>query len=102
MPRKTVTDIDVTGKRVLIRVDFNVPIDGAKITAAPRTRAAYPTIRSVTDRGGRAILMSHLGRPEGKGSEAEHSLKPVAEKLAQILGSPVAFPSSDCIDDAAA
>jgi len=101
MPRKTVTDIDVAGKRALIRVDFNVPVDSGKITDDRRIRAAIPTIRSVIDRGGRAILMSHLGRPKGAGYEAEHTLKPVAEKLAQILGSPVAFPSGDCVDDAA-
>ena len=101
MARKTVTDIEVAGKRALIRVDFNVPIENGKITDDRRIRAAIPTIRSVIDRGGRAILVSHLGRPKGEGYEAEYTLKPVAEKLAQILGSPVGFPSSDCVDDAA-
>jgi phosphoglycerate kinase len=101
MARKTVTDIEVAGKRALIRVDFNVPIEGGKITDDRRIRAAIPTIRSVTDRGGRAILVSHLGRPKGDGYEAEHTLKPVADKLGQILGSPVGFPSNDCVDEAA-
>ena len=83
MARKTVKDVDVAGKRVFIRVDFNVPIDNGKITDDRRIRAAVPTIRSVLERGGRAILASHLGRPSGKGYEAEHSLKPVADRLGQ-------------------
>ncbi len=100
MSRKSVTSVDVAGKRVLIRVDFNVPIDGGRITDDRRIAAALPTIRNVIDRGGRAILMSHLGRPEGQGYESKYSLKPVAEKLAALLGKPVAFPSTDCIDAA--
>ncbi len=102
MARKTVKDVDVTGKRVLIRVDFNVPITDGKITDDRRIRAAVPTIRSVTERGGRVILMSHFGRPGGDGFEAEHSLEPVAGRLATILGRKVGFPSSDCIDTASA
>lgn len=102
MPKKTIKSVDVTGKRVLIRVDFNVPIEGGRITDDRRIREALPTIRSVIDRGGRAILMSHLGRPEGTGYEASESLRPVAEALGTLLGKPVAFPSTDCIDAGAA
>jgi len=100
MAKKNVTSVDVAGKRVLIRVDFNVPLDDGKITDDRRIQAALPTIRSVIERGGRAILMSHLGRPKGEGYEASSSLKPVAERLAELLGQPVAFPSTDCSDDA--
>mgnify|MGYP000567748080 CR=1 FL=1 len=67
-----------------------------------RIASALPTIKNVIDRGGKAILASHLGRPEGKGYEAEFSLKPVADRLNKLLGKPVAFPSQDCTDDAAA
>jgi len=100
--KKTVQSVDVRGKRVLVRVDFNVPVEDGKITDDRRIREALPTIKSVTDRGGRAILISHMGRPEGQGFEAEFSLKIAAERLAQLLGRPVAFPSTDCTDAAAA
>jgi phosphoglycerate kinase len=102
MQKKTVTQIDVSGKRVLTRVDFNVPIEDGRITDDRRIRMALPTIRSIVDRGGRAVLMSHLGRPEGKGFEASESLKPCAERLSELLGKPVAFPSNDPTDQAAA
>ncbi len=101
MPKKSVQNVDVASRRVLIRVDFNVPIDGSKITDDQRIRAALPTIKSVIDRGGKAILMSHLGRPEAKGYEAQLSLEPVAKRLGELLGTHVGFPSHDCIDDAA-
>ena len=78
MAKKTIADIDVRGKAVLIRVDFNVPLDGGKITDDLRIRMAIPTIQSALDRGGRVILMSHLGRPEGQGVEPQYSLKPAA------------------------
>ncbi|MFN0132917.1 MAG: phosphoglycerate kinase [Phycisphaerales bacterium] len=102
MAKKNVAAVDVRGKRVLIRVDFNVPIEDGAITDDRRIREAVPTIKSVVERGGRAILVSHLGRPEGTGFEAEHSLKPCAERLAAALGKPVAFPSNDCTDAASA
>jgi phosphoglycerate kinase len=102
MPKKTIAQLDVSGKRVLVRVDFNVPIESGKITDDRRIRAAVPTIRSIIDRGGSAVLMSHLGRPEGKGFEASESLKPCAERLAELLGTGVEFPSHDPVDDAAA
>jgi phosphoglycerate kinase len=102
MPKKTIATTDVSGKRVFIRVDFNVPIDNGVITDDRRIAAALPTIKNVLDRGGKAILASHMGRPEGKGYEAEFSLKPVAERLSKLLGKPVAFPSQDCTDATAA
>src|SRR5450432_4908480 len=95
MPKKTVAYVDVKGKRVLMQVDFNVPLDGAKITDDRRIAQALPTIKSVLDRGGRLILMSHLGRPKG-GPEAKYSLKPAADRLAQLLNKPVVF-AADCI-----
>lgn len=100
MAKKNVSAVDVSGKRVFVRVDFNVPIEGGKISDDRRIRAALPTIRSIVDRGGRAILVSHLGRPEGTGFEAEFSLEPVAKRLGEMLGKPVGFPSKDCIDAA--
>jgi phosphoglycerate kinase len=95
MAKKTVADVDVKGKRVLMRVDFNVPLDGSTITDDRRIAQALPTIKNVLDRGGRLILMSHLGRPKG-GPEAKYSLKPVAVHLAKLLGKPVQF-TSDCV-----
>ncbi len=96
MAKKTVAALDVSGKRVLVRVDFNVPLDDhQRITDDRRIVAALETIRSIIDRGGRAILMSHLGRPKG-GPEAKFSLKPAADHLSKLLGKPVAF-ASDCI-----
>ncbi|MFM8986524.1 MAG: phosphoglycerate kinase [Planctomycetia bacterium] len=92
MPKKSVAAIDPTGKTVLVRVDFNVPQDDAgAITDDRRIRMALPTIRSIIDRGGRAVLMSPLGRPSGKGFEAEFSLAPVAKRLGELLGTSVAL-----------
>src|SRR5205809_5702608 len=88
MPRKTVADVDVQGRKVLMRVDFNVPLEGSKITDDRRIVQALPTIKNVLDRGGRLILMSHLGRPKG-GPEPKYSLKPVADRLGELLGKPV-------------
>jgi len=102
VPKKTITSVDVAGRRVLIRVDFNVPIEDGKITDDRRIASALPTIRSVVSRGGRAILMSHLGRPEGTGYQAEDSLKLAAERLSQLLGKPVGFPTQDCTTAGAA
>ncbi len=95
MAKKTVADIDVKGKRVIMRVDFNVPLEGSKITDDRRIAQALPTIKSVIDRGGRLVLMSHLGRPKG-GPEAKYSLKPCADHLSSLLGKPVTF-TTDCI-----
>ena len=94
MPKKSISAIDPTGKAVLVRVDFNVPQDDAgAITDDRRIRMALPTIRSILDRGGKAILMSHLGRPAGKGFEPAFSLAPVAAKLGELLGRPVTLAS---------
>src|SRR4029079_2600778 len=83
MAKKTVADVDVKGKRVLMRADFNVPLDGSTITDDRRIVQAMPTIKSVVERGGRLILMSHLGRPKG-GPEAKYSLAPVAKRLGEL------------------
>src|SRR5207237_1142538 len=91
MAKKTVADIDVMGKRVLMRVDFNVPLDGEKITDDRRIVQAMPTIKSVIERGGRLILMSHLGRPKG-GPEPKYSLQPVATRLTQLVNECQAVP----------
>src|SRR5215207_3205769 len=92
MAKKTVEGIDVKGKRVLMRADFNVPlaggVEGGKITDDRRIEQALPTIKNIIERGGRLILMSHLGRPKG-GPEAKYSLKPVAERLGELLGKSV-------------
>src|SRR2546421_1067904 len=93
--KKTVADVDVKGKRVLMRADFNVPLEGSKITDDRRIAQALPTIKSVVERGGRLILMSHLGRPKG-GPEPKFSLKPAATRLGELLGKPVKF-ANDCI-----
>ncbi|MBL6830888.1 MAG: phosphoglycerate kinase [Pirellulales bacterium] len=90
MAKKTVADIDVSGKTVLVRVDFNVPQDDTgAITDDRRIRTAVPTIAKILEGGGRVVLMSHLGRPGGKGFEEAFSLAPVAHKLAELLGRPV-------------
>src|SRR5687768_158153 len=95
MAKKTVENLDLRGKRVLMRVDFNVPIEDGKITDDRRIEQALPTIRRVLDQGGRLILMSHLGRPKG-GPEPKYSLKPVAERLGQLLNTNIRF-ADDCI-----
>jgi len=105
MTKKTIADVDVAGKSVLIRVDFNVPLDAQQqITDDRRIAAALPSIKSVLDRGGRVILMSHLGRPAGDGdpADAAYSLKPAAVRLGELLGQEVAFASDTIGDDAKA
>jgi len=102
MAKKTIADVNVRGKRVLMRVDFNVPLDGGQIADDRRIRMALESIKSVVSRGGRLILMSHLGRPEGKGPEPEFTLKPCAQRLGELLGKPVAFAADTVGADAAA
>src|SRR5213593_1916656 len=95
MAKITVADVDVKGKRVLMRADFNVPLEGSTITDDRRIVQAMPTIKSIIERGGRLILISHLGRPKG-GPEAKYSLRPVVDQLSNLLGKPVTF-AEDCI-----
>ncbi|HLN62576.1 MAG TPA: phosphoglycerate kinase [Symbiobacteriaceae bacterium] len=95
MALMTVRDIDVKGKRVFVRVDFNVPLENGKITDDTRIRAALPTIQYLAENGAVAVLASHLGRPKGKRNE-EFSLAPVAQRLEQLLGRKVVY-ASDCI-----
>lgn len=95
MNKKTLRDVDLKGKRVVMRVDFNVPIKEGVIKDDTRIRGALASINYVLEQGGSLVLMSHLGRPKGKGYEAEFSLKPVAEYLAKLLGKPVTF-AADC------
>jgi phosphoglycerate kinase len=102
MPTKTIHDIDVAGKRVLMRVDFNVPIADGKVTNDRRIEMALPTIKTILDAGGRLILMSHLGRPSGKGFEQEFSLRPVADRLSELLGKPVKLGPPEVVSTVAA
>jgi phosphoglycerate kinase len=95
MSKKTAADVNVRGKKVLMRVDFNVPLDGSKITDDRRIVQALPTIKDIVGRGGRLILMSHLGRPKG-GPESKYSLKPCVGRLSELLGKTVQF-AEDCI-----
>jgi phosphoglycerate kinase len=91
---RVLDDLDVAGKRVLVRVDFNVPLDGdGRITDDARIQAALPTLRELRGQGARLVLLSHLGRP--KGEDPAKSLRPVAERLAELLGEPVDFPDGD-------
>jgi phosphoglycerate kinase len=100
MAKKTIADVDVAGKTVLMRVDFNVPLDeAAKITDDRRIEMALPSIKSVVERGGRLILMSHLGRPEGFPDPAA-SLKPTADRLAELVSCPVIFATDTVGEDA--
>ena len=99
MPKKTVRDIEVKDKRVLMRVDFNVPMKEGRITDDTRITAALPTIRHVLQHGGKLVLMSHLGRPDGE-AKPEFSLRPTALKLADVLGMPVPL-APDCVGAAA-
>ncbi|MFH5806401.1 phosphoglycerate kinase [Alienimonas sp. DA493] len=98
---KTLADLDPAGKAVLMRVDFNVPLDGDQITDDRRITAAAPSIQDVLDRGGRVILMSHLGRPKGA-PDPQYSLKPAADRLGELLSAPVHFATDTVGEDAQA
>ena len=95
MQKLSVKDLDLKGKRVFVRVDFNVPVKEGKVGDDTRVRAAVPTIEYATGQGARVILASHLGRPKGE-PEKKYSLRPVAKHLSQVLGRPVAF-AEDCV-----
>ena len=95
----SVDDLDARGKRVLVRVDFNVPVSDGVCTDDTRIRAALPTINKLVEGGARVILMSHLGRPSGEGFEEKFTLRPAALRLAELLGKPVAFTSDTGGDD---
>src|SRR3989475_3508937 len=94
MTKLTISDLDLKGKRVFIRVDFNVPLKDAAVTDDTRIRETLPTLRLAIEKGGRLVLASHLGRP--KGPDAKYPLKPAAKKLEELLGKPIAF-GLDCI-----
>ena len=93
--KKSVDDINVKGKRVLCRCDFNVPLDGDRITDETRLVAALPTIKKLIADGGKVILCSHLGKP--KGPDKAFSLAPVAKKLTELLGQEVKFAADDTV-----
>ena len=98
MPKLTIEDLDVKGKRVLVRVDFNVPLDENKnITDDTRIRAALPTIKYLTDKGAKVILVSHFGRPKGQVND-KYRLDPVAKRLAELLAKKV-NKVNDCIGE---
>ena len=99
---KTIDSLDAAGKRVLVRVDFNVPVKDGVVTDDTRIQAALPTIKKLVDQGARVILMSHRGRPSGEGYEEEFSLRPAALHLAEVLGKPVSFASDIAGEDALA
>lgn len=95
---RTLDDADVRGRRVLVRVDLNVPVEGGRVTDPTRIDRVLPTIREIADKGGRVVLLAHFGRP--KGPSDKDSLRPIAEAVAEQLGRPVAF-ASDCIGEPA-
>jgi len=97
-PFRTLDQADVRGKRVLVRVDFNVPVENGKVADLTRIERVAPTIREIAARGGKVILISHFGRP--KGFDPKQSLKPFAPAIAEVLGRPVAF-AEDCVGEKA-
>src|SRR3981081_4074416 len=97
-PFRTLDDVDVRGKRVLLRVDLNVPMENGRVTDLTRLERVAPTITEISDKGGKAILLAHFGRPRGRAPK--ESLKPVAAALAQVINKPIAF-ADDCVGEVA-
>src|SRR3990172_1963943 len=95
MSKLSIRDLDLAGKRVFLRVDFNVPLEGGRVSDDTRIAETLPTLKLARERGVRLVLASHLGRPRGK-SNPKYSLQPVAARLAEIAGAPVAF-AADCV-----
>ncbi len=95
MTKLTIQDLDLRGKRVFVRVDFNVPLKDGVVTDDTRIRETLPTLKLAMEKGGRLVLASHLGRPKG-GPDAKYSLKPAAKKLEELLDKPVGF-AADCV-----
>jgi len=95
MSKLSIRDLEMTGKRVFVRVDFNVPLDGGKVGDDTRIRATLPTLELALERGARLVLASHLGRPKGK-PDPKYSMAPVAARLRELLGKPVEF-AADCV-----
>src|SRR6202790_4356840 len=93
---RTLDDVDVKGKRVLLRVDLNVPMENGRVTDLTRLERVPPANLQVSRKGGRVILLSHFGRPKGR--DPKESLKPVAAALAQVIKKPIAF-ADDCIGE---
>jgi phosphoglycerate kinase len=98
-PFRTLDSADVRGKRVLLRVDLNVPMENGKVGDATRIERVLPTIREIADKGGKVVLLAHFGRPKG-GPDAANSLRPVASAVSELLGRPVGF-AADCVGDVA-
>jgi phosphoglycerate kinase len=95
---RTLDDVDVKGKRVLLRVDLNVPMENGRVTDATRLERVAPTITEISAKGGKVILLAHFGRPKGR--DPKESLKPVAAELSQVIGKPVAF-ADECVGEVA-
>jgi len=95
---RTLDDADVKGKRVLVRVDFNVPMQNGEVADVSRIERNMPTIIEIADRGGKVILLSHYGRPKAR--DPKESLKPVVAAVARIIGRPITF-ADDCVGDVA-
>src|SRR5579884_3945351 len=95
---RTLDDVDVKGKRVLLRVDLNVPTENGRVTDTTRLERIAPTITELSDKGGKVILLAHFGRPKGR--DEKESLKPVAAELSRVIRRPVAF-AADCIGEPA-
>src|SRR5437660_12935550 len=95
MKKLSIRDLELSGKRVFVRTDFNVPLENGRVADDTRIRETLPTLKLARERGARLVLASHLGRPKGK-PDPRYSLRPAAGKLADLLGAPVEF-AADCV-----